>query len=127
MAHHGPVDEIDVTRRPLYRHMIMNELVGGPSILRFLDKPEGEHIVDALVVTHVGFDGDNVCQIEQLPAGQYAILDFEGPETGLPAARKALRDWVAKQGRKPAGQLLQVHHMDAIEGIVEEQLQLHLA
>lgn len=125
VAHHGPVDTIDATRRPLYRHMILNELVGGPSIIRFLPQPRGDHHVDALVLTHLGFDGDEVCRVEHLPGGRYAVLDYEGPVEGLDAARKHLRSWAARHGGAQ-GPVLQVHHMDAIDGIVEEQLQIKL-
>lgn len=126
VAHHGPVETIDDTRRPLYRHMILNELVGGPSIIRFLDHPQGDHAVDALVLTHLGFDGDEVCRLETLPAGRYAVLDYEGTPGGLAAARVRLAAWADRHGGR-AGPLLQVHLMDPIEGIVEEQLQVLLA
>jgi effector-binding domain-containing protein len=122
VAHDGPVETIDETRRPLYRHMITHELVGGPSIIRF--RHDG---VDALVGTHVGFDGDDVVRVETLPAGDYAILDYEGPQEGLEGARQTLLEWVAESGRQAAGPLLQVHHMDPVDGIVEEQLQVLLA
>lgn len=125
VAHHGPVETIDATRRPLYRHMILNELVGGPSIIRFLDVPVGDHAVDALVLTHLGFDGDEVCQVEHLPAGRYAVLDYEGPPAGLAAARTRLRQWAQRHGGA-RGPLLQVHHMDPIDDVVEEQLQVAL-
>lgn len=125
VAHAGPVESIDDTRRPLYRHMILNELVGGPSIIRFLDEPEGEHAVDALVVTHAGFEGDDVCNIELLSAGEYVVADYEGPSDGLETARRRFRDWLQKN-RKPLGPILQVHLMDPIDDIVEEQLQVHV-
>lgn len=124
VPHHGPVETIDETRRPLYRHMILHELVGGPSIIRFLDRPQGDRQVDALVMTHVGFDGDEVCRLEHLPAGRYAVLDYEGPPAGLAQARRRVLDWVREQGLEPAGPVLQVHHMDPIDGIVEEQIQV---
>lgn len=127
VRHRGPVETIDETRRPLYRHMVVNELVGGPSILRFLDRPEDGHEVDALVLTHAGFEGDEVCRIEHLPAGRYAVLDYEGRPDGLAAARAQLRSWVKTRGLRATGPLLQVHLMDPIDGIVEEQLQLPLA
>lgn len=126
VAHHGPVETIDQTRRPLYRHMIIHELVGGPSIVRFLEHPRGDHQVDALVLTHLGFEGDDVCRIETLPAGRYAILDYQGPPAGLAAARQRLLDWARRNGGA-AGPVLQVHHMDPIDGEVEEQLQVLLA
>ena len=126
VPHHGPVETIDATRRPLYRHMIIHELVGGPSIIRFLPKPVGDHHVDALVLTHLGFEGDEVCRIEVLPAGRHAVLDYHGPPEGLAAARARLLEWAGKHGGV-AGPLLQVHHMDPIEGDVEEQLQVLLA
>ncbi len=124
--HHGPASEIDTTRRPLYRHMIQHELVGGPSILRHLDPPVGDRHVDALVVTHAGFDGDDVCTVEQLPGGHYAVADYEGPESGLAKAR---HDFVAEAARhgKPAGPVLQVHHMDEMDGVTEQQFQQRLA
>lgn len=124
VEHRGPVETIDETRRPLYRHMVLNELVGGPSIIRFLDRPHRDRHVDALVMTHAGFDGDEVCRLEHLPAGRYAVLDYEGRPEGLAAARGRLLDWVKRQGLRPAGAMLQVHHMDPIDGIVEEQLQV---
>jgi effector-binding domain-containing protein len=127
VQHRGPVETIDETRRPLYRHMIIHELVGGPSIIRFLDVPVGEHQVDALVLTHVGFDGDEVCQIEVLPAGRYAVLDYEGHPEGLAAARARLVDWVRQNRLRRMGPVLQVHLMDPIDGIVEEQLQVPVA
>lgn len=126
VPHKGPVERIDDTRRPIYRHMIIHELVGGPSIIRYLDQPKGDHIIDALVTTHIGFEGDDVVTVEQLQAGQYAVLQYEGPVEGLAAAREQLRQWVKAHGHKAAGPLLQVHHMDAIDGIVEEQLQVYL-
>ncbi|HJQ93215.1 MAG TPA: GyrI-like domain-containing protein, partial [Candidatus Thermoplasmatota archaeon] len=116
VQHRGPVETIDETRRPLYRHMVINELVGGPSIIRFLDPPRGDHQVDALVLTHAGFEGDEVCRIEVLPAGRYAVLDYEGHPEGLPKARKDLLDWVRRHRLHPAGPVLQVHLMDPIDG-----------
>lgn len=123
--HKGPAKTIDETRRPVYRHMIQHELVGGPSILRFLEPPRGDRIVDALVVTHAGFEGDDALAVETLPEGEYAILDYEGPEEGLEEARARLRLWLQGRGH-PRGPILQVHHMDPVEGTVEEQLQAHL-
>lgn len=127
VAHPGDPARIDETRRPLYRHMIQHELVGGPSIVRWLDHPSGGHAVDALVQTHAGFDGDEVCTIERIPPGDFAVLDYEGPEAGLAAARDRLRAWAKANGRTPAGPLLQVHLMDAIDGVTEQQLQLPLS
>ena len=127
VQHRGPVETIDETRRPLYRHMVLNGLVGGPSIVRFLDRPQGDRQVDALVLTHVGFEGDDVCRIETLPAGRYAVLDYEGHPEGLAAARSRLVDWVRRKGLRTSGPVLQVHLMDPIDGIVEEQLQVPLA
>lgn len=126
VEHRGPVDTIDETRRPLYRHMVLNELVGGPSIVRWLDRPVGDRQVDALVLTHAGFEGDEVCEVEHLPAGRYAVLDYEGHPEGLPKARQALLDWVRRSHLQAAGPVLQVHLMDPIDGIVEEQLQVPL-
>jgi effector-binding domain-containing protein len=126
VEHHGPVATIDVTRRPLYRHMIIHELVGGPSIIRFLDQKEGDREVDALVMTHAGFEGDEMCRIEVLPGGPHAVADYEGKAEGLPAARRELRAWVKANGLRAAGPLLQVHHMDEMDGVLEEQLQIPL-
>lgn len=124
VPHHGPPEDVDRTRRPLYRHMILHELVGGPSILRFW--PDGR--LDALVQTHAGFDGDEVCQVEALPAGRYAVLDYEGPEDGLPAARARVLAWAREQapGGAAGRPVLQVHIMDPMDGVVEQQLQVPL-
>ncbi len=127
VEHRGPPETVDATRRPLYRHMIIHELVGGPSILRFLDQPVQDRVVDALVTTHPGFEGDATCRMDILPPGRYAVADYEGPVEGLPAARTALRDWTQKQRLKPSGPLLQVHLMDPIDGVAEQQLQIPLA
>ena len=126
VPHHGPVERIDDTRRPLYRHMIIHELVGGPSIIRFLDHPRGDHHVDALVLTHLGFEGDEVCKVEVLPAGRYAVVDYHGPPEGLETARRSLKAWAQRHGGA-AGPILQVHLMDPIEGMVEEELQVKLS
>jgi hypothetical protein len=125
VEHAGPLATVDQTRRPLYRHMILHELVGGPSILRFLDPPCASRAVDALVVTHAGFDGDEACRVERLSPGRYALLDYEGPEEGLPAARAHLLAWAQRHGGA-AGPLLQVHLMDALDGVTEQQLQVPL-
>jgi len=125
VEHRGPVATVDATRRPLYRHMIIHELVGGPSILRFLDHPTADRVVDALVVTHTGFEGDEVCRIERLPGGPHAVLDYEGPEEGLPKVRAQIHEWARRHG-KVAGPLLQVHIMDPMDGIIEQQLQVPL-
>jgi DNA gyrase inhibitor GyrI len=125
VEHRGPEATVDETRRPLYRHMIIHELVGGPSILRFLDQPRGDRAIDALVVTHAGFDGDEVCRIERIPSGPYAVLDYEGPVEGLPAARERLLAWAKGRGGA-AGPLLQVHIMDPMDGVVEQELQVPL-
>lgn len=126
VRHEGPAETVDATRRPVYQHMVVHELVGGPSILRWLDPPQGRRVVDALVVTHAGFDGDAVCRLEVLPAGEYAVADYEGPAEGLAPARAEVAAWVRLQGRRAAGPLLQVHLMDEMEGIVEQQLQVPL-
>jgi effector-binding domain-containing protein len=122
--HRGPVETIDDTRRPLYRHMILQELVGGPAIVRWLDPAVGDRQVDALVTTHAGFEGDEVCRVEHLPAGRYAVADYEGHPEGLARARQELLEWVRRRRLRPAGPVLQVHLMDPIDGIVEEQLQV---
>ena len=61
-----------------------------------------------------------------LPAGRYAVLDYEGHPEGLPKARAHLLDWVRRRHLQPAGAVLQVHLMDPIDGIVEEQIQVPL-
>ncbi|MHB8634592.1 MAG: GyrI-like domain-containing protein [Thermoplasmatota archaeon] len=126
VRHEGSPDTVDTTRRPLYQHMIIHELVGGPGILRFVDEPRNR-FVDALVTTHPGFEGDEVCKMEVLPAGRYAVAGYEGPTEGLPAARRELLAWANSRGERPAGPPLQVHLMDAIEGITEQELQVPLA
>ncbi len=123
-AHGGTMESIEETRRPLYQHMIMHELVGGPPVLRFGADDGG---IDVLVGATCGFDGDTEVAVEVLPAGWHAIHDYEGPAEGLPAAREALFAWAAKEGHQVTGPLLQVHMMDPIDGDVEQQLQLPIA
>lgn len=120
--HDGDLDTIESTRRPLYQHMIMHELVGGPPVLRF----DGDAI-DVLVGSTCGFDGNAEVGVEVLPPGPYAVLDYEGPEAGLETAKQELQDWMAAQGHEAAGPLLQIHLMDPIDGDIEQQLQVPLA
>lgn len=119
-VHPGTIDDVDDTRRPVYQYMIMHELVAGPSVLRFRD--DG---VDVMVGCAAGFQGMDDLALEVVPAGTFAILDYEGPESGLPAAHDLLRRWVADQGKVASGPLLQVHMMDPMDdGMVEQQLQI---
>jgi len=53
------------------------------------------------------------------------VLDYHGPVEGLAPARKRLLDWAGAHGGA-AGPLLQVHLMDPIDGVVEEELQVLL-
>lgn len=117
--HPGDLGTIDDTRRPVYQHMIMHELVAGPSVLRFRD--DG---IDVMVGSAAGFAGTDDLDLHVAPAGTYAILDYEGPEDGLLDAHNQLRRWVADQGLVATGHLLQVHMMDALDGDIEQQLQI---
>jgi hypothetical protein len=120
--HHGGVDTIDDTRRPVYQHMIMHELVAGPSILRFRDDA-----IDVMVGCAAGFTGMDDLTLYVEPAGRYALLDYEGPEKGLAGAHERLRRWVASEGAIAEGALLQVHMMDPMDdGMVEQQLQIRV-
>lgn len=126
--HNGPVHTVEETRKPLYQHMIMGELVGGPPVLRFdLEDIQGETGVDVLVGATCGFDGDDMVSVEVFPASEYAVMDFEGPATELPAAREQLLEWAKRQGRDLGERILQVHMMDEIDGETEQQLQIRLA
>lgn len=116
---------MDVTRRPLYRHMILHELVGGPSILRFLDPPDGDRIVDALVVAQTGFAGDEEAEVEHLAAGTYGVAFYEGPVAGLDAARREFESWA--RTHNAVGPVLQVHLMDPMDGTTEQEFQVLLS
>lgn len=121
--HPGTEMDVDDTRRPMYQFMIMNELVAGPSVLRFND--DG---IDVLIGCAAGFAGNDDASLEVVPAGRFAVMDYEGAVSGLPEARDALRAWVAAEGHVPSGPLLQVHMMDPLDDdSVEQQLQLPLA
>ncbi len=128
VAHHGPLETVDDTRRPLYQHLILQELIGGPSAIRFPHGPHVEegHRIDLLVGTPRHFEGDDVATVDVLDEGPYAVLDYEGPVGGLAAARQALLDWIKREGHQPRGPLLQVHLMDEIEGETEQQIQVPL-
>ncbi len=126
VRHPGTPETVDATRRPLYQHMIMHELVQGPSIIRFHNESSTPG-VDALVIAPREFEGDEVCTVEDLPAGTHAILDYHGPSKGLPGARAALQQWVREQGYQTTGTLLQVHLMDEMDGETEQQLQIPVA
>lgn len=121
VRHDGTLDTIDVTRRPLYRHMIMGELVGGPSIVRF----HAGGGLEALVVTHQDFQGDEVCTVDSLPGGTYAVQDYHGPVSGLAHARESFVAEAASRGA--TGPLLQVHLMDEIDEETEQQFQMLVA
>ncbi len=125
VTHRGPLETVDDTRRPLYQHLIMQELISGPSAIRFPHGPRFEpgHHVDLLVGTPRHFEGDDVATVETLEEGPYAVLDYEGPVEGLEAARQALFGWIEAQGHRIVGPLLQVHLMDEIDGEIEQQLQ----
>ncbi len=128
--HLGPAALVDHTRRAMYQHMISHELVGGPSALRLLgpdERTEPEHTYDVLIGATCNFDGDDVVRVEVLPEGDYAVLDYEGPEDGVDAAVERLRAWVDASDRDAAGAPIQVHIMDAIDGVLEQQLQVPLA
>lgn len=124
VAHHaGPPETVEKTRRPLYQHLILHELVGGPPVLRFRD----DATVDVLVGTVGGFRGDGVATVEVVPGGRYAVEEYAGPLDGLPAARQDLLDWCRSKGITPAGPLLQVHLMDEIDGETEQRIEIPLA
>ncbi len=126
--HFGPAAAVDDTRRPMYQHMISHELVGGPSVLRHIEQGDApDHTLDVLIGATCNFDGDSEVRVEVVAAGDYAVLDFEGPESAIPAALDHLRAWVEACARTAIGPVLQVHLMDAIDGIVEQQFQLALA
>lgn len=118
--HPGDEADVDATRRPVYQHMIMHELVAGPSVLRF-----GDEGIDVMVGCAAGFDGMEDLALEVVPAGRFAILDYEGPPNGLPDARRELVQWADSQGVEATGPVLQVHMMDPLDDdTVEQQLQL---
>lgn len=128
--HIGPPEAVDSTRRAMYQHMISHELVGGPSALRHVEdgqRTEPLHSLDVLIGATCSFEGDDVVRVEVVPEGDYAVMEYEGPEEGVPAAIGRLRQWVADSHREPAGPVLQVHLMDPIDGVVEQELQVRLA
>lgn len=126
--HPAGVDTVEETRKPLYQHMIMGELVGGPPVLRFdLEDMDAAHGVDVLVGATCGFDGDDMVSVEVFPEAEYAVMDFEGPVTELPEARRTLLAWAKQQGRDLGERILQVHMMDEMDGEIEQQLQIRLA
>lgn len=122
--HHGDESQVDETRRPLYQHLILHELVGGPPVQRF---PASDDTIDVLVGTVGGFDGDDQVTVEVVPAGWFATVHFEGPEDDLPAARASLRDWARLQGHDPGRPVYQVHLMDPIDEEAEQELQYPLS
>ncbi|MGB1586561.1 MAG: hypothetical protein ACPHID_05915 [Thermoplasmatota archaeon] len=125
--HAGGLATVDETRRPMYQHMISNELVGGASMVRFDGAYDDGADVDVLIGATCGFDGDDVVTVDELPEGDYAVQDYEGPEAGVEAARLAFLDAVRAAGHEPLGRLVQVHLMDAIEGETEQQFQVRIA
>jgi hypothetical protein len=125
--HQTGIATVDDTRRPMYQHMISNELVGGASMLRFDGDLGDDAPVDVLIGATCDFDGDDVVTVDEVPAGDYALEDYEGPEAGVAAARHAFLVAVRAGPRQPVGRLVQVHLMDAIDGDVEQQFQIRLA
>lgn len=127
--HIGPPASVDNTRRAMYQHMISHELVGGPSALRHVEdghRTEPLHSLDVLIGATCNFEGDDVVRVEVLPEGPHAVLEYEGPEEGVAEAIGCLRRWVADSGRRAAGPVLQVHIMDAVDGVLEQELQVLL-
>ncbi len=126
--HAGPEADVDATRRPLYQHLILNELVGGPPVLRFPGQQDSAgSALDVLVGTVGGFDGDDEVTVEKVPAGWFAVVHFEGPEDALPEARQTLRAWAADRGHDADRPMYQVHLMDPIDGEAEQELQYPLS
>lgn len=121
-AHPGDLDSIDRTRRPLYQHLIMHEAVGGPSMIRF--REGGGHRYDVLVAAAPGYGGTRDFPVEELPGGPYAVADYEGDPDGVEQAREAFLAWLHGAGHAPAGPLVQVHLMDPVDGITEQQFQV---
>jgi DNA gyrase inhibitor GyrI len=125
--HDGEVRCVDDTRRPMYQHMISNELVGGASLLRFDGHVEDSGPVDVLIGATCNFDGDEVVTVEELLPGRYALKDYVGSMADLPAARADFLSQLDREGFVTAGRLLQVHMMDEIDDETEQQFQIRLA
>lgn len=125
--HEGGIATVDDTRRPMYQHMISNELVGGASMIRFDDGLQDDADVDVLIGATCGFDGDEVVTVDELPAGDYAVMDYEGPMDGVEAARQAFRTALDADGYQTVGRFVQVHLMDELDGETEQQFQVRLA
>lgn len=125
--HIGGLATIDETRRPMYQHMISNELVGGASMVRFQEDLSDGADVDVLIGATCDFDGDDVVTVDVLPAGDYATMDYDGPESGVEAARHAFQQALEADGYETVGRFVQVHMMDAIDGETEQQFQVRLA
>ncbi|MEP6562268.1 MAG: GyrI-like domain-containing protein [Nakamurella sp.] len=65
--------------------------------------------LDDIPHVEVGVQLDQPCPLtgrvvaSSLPAGQVAMTIHRGPYSGLRAAHRAVQDWCAAQGRRPAG------------------------
>ncbi len=117
--HDGDEATVDETRRPMYQHMISHELVGGPPVLRFpIDQPD---VIEVLIGATCDFDGDHVVSVDVLPAGDYLVEHYDGPPSGVRAARDAFRRKAMDAGGN--GDVLQVHLMDEIDGDTEQEFQ----
>lgn len=125
--HKGGVATVDETRRPMYQHMISNELVGGASMLRFDEGLADDAGLDVLIGATCGFDGDDVVSVDEVPAGDYAVMDYVGPMAGVEEARARFREALDADGYRTVGRFVQVHLMDELDGETEQQFQVRLA
>jgi effector-binding domain-containing protein len=86
-------------------------IVGAPYTL-YLNSDMDDLEVEIGFPVDVEFDGDDVVNVGEIPAGRYAACLYEGPYEGISTAYDSLAEWVQAQGVRPTGVSYEIYLND---------------
>lgn len=134
-AHQGPYPEINRAFERLFATLAARRLIGqtGQMVGVFLDDPSVTPAADlrsyAGAVIETPFDVPSPLQAFELPAGEHAVLTYQGPYAGLPAAYDQLFGlWLPASGRQMADRPSYEVYLNSPMDTAQDQLltELHL-
>lgn len=108
MPHKGPYHEISRAYDKLGAILGARGLwpLAGAMVAAYYDDPSAVAAADLRSHAGVAFGDDVVLEapleVVKLPAGPHAVLRYQGPYSGLPAAYNQLFGWLPTSGREPA-------------------------